>query len=269
MTALLTIAISTTGQRLAALEGANLPHRADTNYLILWQSSGHVPESIAPLVAREDVTLHWLAEQTGVAQSRNAAITLTDTPFLLFADDDQKFTPAGWTELLAYFTANSKIDFLCARLRAPDGAWRKNYGPPHVRAVRKWNCLKVGTPELALRVATMKDATFDRDFGAGSDQPLGDEAVFICDALSAGLKGQHVVIEVGAHPAASSGMTFDKTSHTARTAVLRRCFGHAAPLVRIVFAIKHRRHFPDRSSWFRFVFGKSEAGQDGSISSPS
>lgn len=259
MSAQLTVAISTYGARIASLGQMDLPRLPHITYLVLWQNPGDLPPALAPLIARADVTLRPLPNQTGVAHSRNEAIATATTPFLIFADDDQGVTPTGWTQLLTLFNARNDLDFLCLRLRTPQGHWRKSYGPERPNAVRYWNCLKVGTPELALRLKSVRAAklTFDPTFGAGASHPIGDEAVFICDALGAGLHGGHAPIDVGIHPADSSGMAFDNAANTTRIAVLKRCFGAMAPPLRLAFAMKNMRRFPSPLSLLAFIMGRS------------
>lgn len=257
LTPALTIAISTIGARIAQLADMDLPVMAQVTYLVLWQDAGDVPAAITTMLTRKDVILCRLDGQAGVAQSRTEAVLRTQTPFVLFADDDQGFSPSGWTSLLTLFGERADLDFLCLRLRTQDGAWRKPYGGERERRVRFLNCLKVGTPELALRVASVRAAglTFDRNFGAGARYPIGDEAVFICDALRASLRGLHASIDVGVHPVASSGTSFDKASTTARIAVMSRCFGRLAPLARIAFALKNYHRFSGITAAINFAIG--------------
>jgi hypothetical protein len=98
---------------------------------------------------------------------------------------------------------------------------------------------------------------FDEGFGAGAgtESFLGEEFVFVADCLKAGLGGRAVPLVVSVHPDTSSGFLWQGAAAArARAAVLARVFGRAAPLARLGFALKHRRHFGRADLW-RFLKG--------------
>ena len=87
---------------------------------------------------------------------------------------------------------------------------------------------------------------FDEGFGvgAGTAASLGEEYVFLADALAAGLTGVHDPLPVSVHPHASSGFVWEGEAQArARALVFARVFGRAAPAVRLAFALKNRRRF--------------------------
>lgn len=259
MTARLTVAVSTIGDRIADLTEATCPSQPGTHWLIIWQEPhDDVPAPCAPFLSRADVTLHRLPQVTGVAHSRNAAMAQARTPYLLFADDDMGFDGQGWAALLHHFDTQQDHDILCARLRTPEGAWRKSYGPDTARDMKPVHALRVGTPEIALRRDRIQAAgvQFDPDFGAGARYPIGDEAVFLTRAMRAGLRVAHVPISVGHHPADSSGTRYTPETNRARIAVFQHCFGATAPLMRLAFSLKNARKFPGLAAWLAFVFGR-------------
>lgn len=247
----LTIAIATTQARASRLTSARLPRLSDVCYDIFIQGS-ELP-ALSDL-DRPDIALH-LTEGKGAARNRNAALERVSTPFLLFADDDLEFSPEGFAELLARFEAAPEADFLCARLSDEDGNPRKRYSANGVTA-RWWNCGKVGTPELALRVERFraKRMAFDTRFGAGMPDHLGDEYIFLCDALRAGLKGRHVGITVASHPRESSGTIQSAAKMDIRKRVLARALGpwKSRPAL-LAFSLRHNRRFARSNALDRIV----------------
>jgi len=245
----LTVAIATTAPRMAQLDFAALPAQAGVIYWVFVQGGAH--GQIAP---REDIRI--LATQgRGAARNRNAALQVVTTPYLLFADDDQSFDSAGHAALIARFDATPEADFLCARLLDETGQPRKRYCPDGVAA--HWtNCGKVGTPELALRVTGFHrhQLRFDERFGAGMPDHLGDEYIFLCDAMRRGLRGMHVAIPQGGHPRDSSGTRSNAAIMSIRKRVLIRALGRwKGRPARWAFALTHRRDFPDMLSLLRFL----------------
>ena len=235
----LTLAVASMAARLDRLSLAGLPVIPGVIWQIFVQGDRAAIAAHAPRLARADVTLTPI-EGLGVARSRNAALAAAKTDLLLFADDDLTFHPAAITALIAQFDACPQADFLCARLADETGRPRKRYGRAGAR-MRWFNCGTVGTPELALRPARMRAAgvTFDPAFGAGAPDFLGDEFIFLCDALRAGLRGWHVALTLASHPAASSGLAQGAAVMAVRRRVFIRALGRWASLpVRLVFLLR-------------------------------
>lgn len=249
--ALMTVAIATTSSRVASLQADRLPSITGLQYRIFVQGE-ILPDCTKAL--RHDIAFAH-SKGHGAARNRNAALASVSTPYLLFADDDLTFSPEGLTALLSRFEAEPEADFLCLRLVEETGQPRKRYSP-NGTPVRWWNCGKVGTPELALRSAPFaaKGLAFDTRFGAGVPDYLGDEYIFLCDALRAGLRGRHVALTVASHPALSSGTRPDPRAMDIRRRVLIRALGPWKSLpVRLVFALRHWKQFSDWRALLRFL----------------
>lgn len=252
----LTIAIATMAARLARQGLPALPPAPGLSYHLFVQGDV-VGEALAKLqaatVGRPDV--QWSAlPGRGAARSRNAALTAATTELLLFADDDLTFSAAGHTALRQRFAALPEADFLCGQLTDEKGHPRKRY-PADGKRVTRLNGAKVGTPELALRPAHFRalSLSFDEAYGAGTANPIGDEYIFLCDAIRAGCRGYHVAIGLGAHPAESSGSWQDASRLAARRQALDRALGPWAGPLRWAFALKHAQSFPSLGSFWHFV----------------
>jgi teichuronic acid biosynthesis glycosyltransferase TuaG len=245
----LTVAIATTSARLGQINFADLPAQSGVTYHIWVQGAQTVP-----LAARRDIRISP-SPGRGAATNRNTALAAAQTPLLIFADDDLGFEPAGHAALIARFAARPKADFLCARLCDEAGALRKPYGPQGQR-VRWWNCGKVGTPELALRPDRFraKGIAFDPRFGAGMPNHLGDEYIFLCDALRAGLRGEHADIVLASHARHSSGTATGTPLMKLRKRALIRALGRwqSRPAL-LAFALRHRHQFPSWRDMLRFL----------------
>lgn len=153
----------------------------------------------------------------------------------MLADDDTKLDLAGIETLLQAIEADPSLSFITGELA---GRTRRE-GP-----LRLWNAGRTNSSELLLRLAPLRDAglRFDEHFGLGADHAMGEEFIFIADALAAGLKGLHVSVTVAQHPDQSTGERWsDPALLTARRAVLGRVFGWKAPFIRLIYAWKHRR----------------------------
>jgi hypothetical protein len=120
------------------------------------------------------------------------------------------------------------------------GKLRKSY-PTKSHQLKLTNSAKAATYEMMIRVSDIKGAgiKFDENFGAGATNYLGDEYIFIADALRSGLKGQFEPIVIATHPTESSGSLRNSTTdRRARAKIFSRVFGIWAPVMRGLFLAK-------------------------------
>jgi len=194
----------------------------------------------------------------GVAKSRNVVLDNTTTKYLLFADDEIVFLNDGIKAAVSYLEANPACDLVLAQTIDTNGQLRKTY-PSGELALTKFNSAKAATYEMIVRVesAKRKGVRFDESFGAGVENYLGDEYIFITDLLKKGGKASFLPITIAIHPAESSGSRWGTESDLrARAQVFTRVFGVYAPLVRTAFYLKNYRNFGGFKNIFRFARGK-------------
>ncbi len=194
----------------------------------------------------------------GVAKSRNAAIANAETEYLLFGDDDIEFNELGITLAINYMDTNKGISILLMQAIDETGKLRKRY-PTKAHKLRLSNSAKAATYEIMIRTSVFKAAgiKFDENFGAGAPNYLGDEYIFIADALRSGLKGEFEPIVIATHPAESSGsLQNSKADRSARAKVFSRVFGIWAPVMRTSFLAKPPSKKFGLVNSLLFIFGK-------------
>ncbi|MBU3692271.1 MAG: glycosyltransferase family 2 protein [Candidatus Nanopelagicaceae bacterium] len=194
----------------------------------------------------------------GVAKSRNAVLDKASGEFLIFGDDDIVFNESGIKELISYFRSHPQCDIIMAQAVDETGSLRKHY-PRQAHKLTRFNSAKAATYEMMIRVAPIREKKirFDESFGAGAEKYLGDEYIFITDALKAGLQGVFLPIPVAIHPKESSGSGWGtRRDLTARAAVFSRVFGPFAPIARAMFLVKSRKTSVGLRNGIRFIIGK-------------
>lgn len=192
----------------------------------------------------------------GVARSRNRAIDLCETRYLLFGDDDVEIDVDAVLEAVAMLRETGAAIALGYGIDMETGVSRKRH-PARTTRLTARNSGRAATYEMVIDVDQCRRAgvTFDTRFGAGAVLPLGDEYLFIVDAVRAGLAGYSVPLAFGRHPHHSSGSDWDKSAHlVSRAAVLERAFGAWAPLARAAFATRHMRRMGGLRGAWRFAF---------------
>jgi hypothetical protein len=197
----------------------------------------------------------------GVAKSRNAIVRHARGELILFADDDIVWDEPGVCGALTEFAANPELAVLLGRAVDEAGVLRKRY--PSRRAIlTRWNCARAATYEMIVRTDLIRETGlwFDEGFGAGVARYLGDEYIFITDALRRGLLCQYAPITVAMHPTDSSGARFGSEADAeARAAVFERVFGDLAPLARLAFLARRPTRFASASVALDFVLGRSRS----------
>ena len=225
----------TIGYSTLANRAKNIKFLTSVNNLVIVQN----PDSISLPNFPTEVQIVELHNR-GVAKSRNAAIANTDTEFLLFGDDDIEFSETGITSAINYLNANPGISILLMQAADETGELRKRYSAQS-HQLKLTNSAKAATYEMIIRTSAIKTAgiKFDENFGAGATNYLGDEYIFIADALRAGLKGQFVPIVIATHPSESSGSIRNSAiDRSARAKVFSRVFGIWSPIMRAMFLAK-------------------------------
>lgn len=258
----LTIAIATIGKRVAEINPAALVAHDGIHFLVVVQDQPAIEADsvldahVAALVSLPHVTVVKTPE-TGLSKSRNMAIDLTESDLLLIADDDITFNWPGIGKMRAWFAANPDSALAWGRSRRPETSNRRPY-PAHGKQLSLWNCGRVISPELAVRIASIRERqlSFDANFGLGTAQNLGEEYIFVTDCLKAGLRANHIDVILCSHPHDSSAAGWSKPEMArARAAIFTRVFGHWAPLVRIAYVLRSPDKFHGIGHALRFIAG--------------
>ncbi len=245
---LLTIGYSTLANR-----AKNIKFLDSVENLVVIQN----PESISISDLNPEVKVLELSNR-GVTKSRNKVIENTTSKYLLFGDDDVTFNEPGISNAVSYLESHPNIALLLLQAIDENGKLRKVY-PKSGHPLKLTNSAKAATYEIMIRSEAIKSAgiKFDENFGAGAENYLGDEYIFIADALRAGLKGEFLPIVVAVHPSESSGnLRNTKRDILARSKIFTRVFGIWALPMRFAFLIKPPVKKFGFVNSIRFVIGK-------------
>ena len=249
---LLTIGYSTLADRLNNISApqVNLTH----NIFISIQNPMNIAYSLPAKFEFRSAT----SNEKGVAKSRNVVLDNAQTKYLLFADDEITFLSDGIKSAIAYLESNPNCDLVLAQAVDTKGLLRKAYPKAETKLTR-FNSAKAATYEMIVRVETVreKNISFDETFGAGVQNYLGDEYIFITDLLKKGGKATFLPLTIAIHPEESSGSRWGTESDLrARAQVFQRIFGVTAPLIRAAFYLKNYRKFGGLKNLLKFSAGK-------------
>ena len=249
---LLTIGYSTLADRVKNIvpSKVDLPHEI----FISIQNPSNIEFALPTNFEFNSVT----TSEKGVTKSRNTVLRSTKTKYLLFADDDIAFIGKGIESAVSYLEAHPNCDLVLAQVIDANGVLRKAY-PTREEKLTRFNSAKAGTIEMIVRVDSIrsKRVNFDENFGAGAENYLGDEYIFITDLLKAGGSATFLPITIAIHSEDSSGSRWGtEPDLRARAMVFQRVFGFTAPLIRTAFVFKNFQKFAGTKNLYKFIFGK-------------
>jgi len=253
---MLTIAYSTLANRLGKIALPDLSGHQSWEVLITVQSGNDSQPDLSSAPGNVQVLGFSGA---GVSKIRNKSIENAKTRYLVFADDDIEFD-LDCLALAVEKLKSSGAALLLGMAQDETGKLRKRY-PDKAGKLNKFNSAKAATYEMVVDLEQIKakGIRFDENFGAGAKENyLGDEYIFICDLISAGLSCVFEPIVLATHPSISSGSGWGTDrDRKARAVVFDRAFrgNRTLPyLARIGFGARKLGKELTLGNYFKFIF---------------
>lgn len=257
----LTFGYSTLASRLSNIQLPDLSGHPDWDVLISIQSGTETypkAEDLAKVPTGKNVEIISFPG-VGVTKLRNQVIKSSKGKYLIFSDDDITFNENGLIEAIAYLEKTG-AGLLLGQAIDETGALRKTY-PSQAQRLNKFNSAKAATYEMLVDLEQVKASgvLFDENFGAGAQVTyLGDEYIFICDLLSAGVRCDFVPIVLASHPSDSSGSGWGTDrDRIARALIFDRAFkgnGTLPFMARAAFGLKKLGKGLTFGNYLRFIF---------------
>lgn len=233
------VLISTCGDRVYNLNSLIHSYKDNVRYIICHQNFESYPPAES-LVGRIDVK--YIPSCTlGVTKSRNILLQESEGDIVYFCDDD---IILSHDFELALFDSHSKYldEVILFNIKDEFGNLRKNYPCDTVKKNR-FSILSVGTIEISLKKSAVSPL-FPEDIGAGTDLPVGDEAIFLSKLLRKGFSIRYFPYTIGLHPKESTGLNVTRKSIYSRGVTLRRVYGFFMSLpLAVVFLVRRRQLF--------------------------
>lgn len=257
----LTFGYSTLANRLSNISLPDLSNHPDWDVLITVQSGNEQAPNQADLSnAPTGSNVELLAfSGVGVTKLRNQVIKNAKGKYLIFSDDDIQFNEAGLIEAIAYLEKTG-AGLLLGQAVDEAGKLRKSY-PSQIQRLNKFNSAKAATYEMIVDLEQVKAAgvLFDENFGAGAEVTyLGDEYIFICDLITAGVRCDFVPVVLATHPTDSSGSGWGTDrDRIARALIFDRAFkgNRTLPyMARVAFGSKKLGKGLTFGNYLRFIF---------------
>lgn len=184
---------------------------------------------------------------TGLSKSRNLAIELATKSLLIFTDDDVVFQSGFESHILKAFNSDDKHDGFRFEFLNGKGNFAKKYPKHFEEKLSQFEILNTSSVELVFKRNSINrvNLKFDENFGLGTNFAMGEEAIFVAEAVKKGLN-------IGFFPEVL--VAHAHTSSSQRTAVSMQYFIHSAVFYKIYgkmylfwialklfFDLKHRK----------------------------
>ena len=203
---------------------------------------------------KSNLYLYQYPNEQGTSKNKNRAIKNATNDILLFGDDDVDYLDDTMQKVTHAFDEHHEADIITFQIVTPEGKPFKNYKKDPFYFT-PWNVNKVSNIEMACRRKSIVNngLMFDEYFGVGTTLPLGEEPIFLADALKIGLKILYVPIPIVIHPPISSGTRYTKDNIIARGAVNTRIYGWSGYLINLLFAFKKYNEYKNTFSLFNYI----------------
>jgi glycosyltransferase involved in cell wall biosynthesis len=125
----------------------------------------------------------------GVGINRNLSLMYSDGDILLFADDDLKYVDGYENIVLDAFKKYPKADAFIFNIDTVGEDMNRRVNKK-MKRVHFYNSLNYGAVRIAVRrnCILSNGIMFNLNFGGGTKYSSGEDTLFICDMLRAGLK---------------------------------------------------------------------------------
>ncbi len=122
--------------------------------------------------------------ERGLSRSRNMAIAAADSEICILCDNDVEYVDGYEQVILKAYEEHPEADLIVFYIERPEKP-QPNYSS--MRKMDYLSVLKIFSPEVSFRRASIEGIRFHEEFGAGSGKYImGEENLFLYDCLKAG-----------------------------------------------------------------------------------
>lgn len=233
----LQVMICTYGQEgLERVAKSSHPKVEGVEYLVSCQidSDFIIPKELD----REDFRIFTTCSK-GLSINRNNALSLASAPLLLISDDDIDYTEEGLRNVIDAFQNHPDADIITFRF---ESRYKKKLYPTESVYLNTFpKGYYVSSIEIGLRRQSIQGKIwFNENFGIGAMFPSGEEDVFMCECLDAGMKGIFEPLTIARHDGSTTSernLMLPSRPQT-KGAIFLRLHPHSWPLRMIAHAIR-------------------------------
>lgn len=194
----------------------------------------------------------WIdIDQRGLSKSRNCAINISTSEYIYLADDDIILNSKFNLIVKEAFKKYPQADIIAFQVKGIDKEFKKY--PLKEFKINYRNSMKISSVQLVMKASFIKkkNLKYDELFGTGSRYAMGEENIFLLDALKKNAKIIYIPKEISRVYIGDSSWFkgFTEEYFFDRGASYWRMFGIFSPLVVLLFCWKKKELFKDNISF--------------------
>lgn len=189
------------------------------------------------------------SDEKGISNSRNLALKNAETQYVHFCDDDVEFLPNYAQTIFSTLEEFKKVDIFQFQILKskeetfkPYSALFYEFSGNSLQNRRK--ILNISSIEIVAKLASIKEnhLEFNTNFGVGSGKfPMGEEGLFLLDALEKGLSFRYIPKAIVVHEEESSGSKLGEAQLQSLGVLFGRVFGNFKNPFYFYYALKKRK----------------------------
>lgn len=195
----------------------------------------------------------YVYDEVGLSKSRNLALKISEGDYIYLSDDDIILEKSFSETVLNAILNNPDIDIFAFQVEGIEKKF-KNYEPKE-KKINIINSMKLSSVQLIYKTEFIKKnkLLFDEAFGSGSKYSMGEENIFLVDALKSKAKIKYFPKQIAqVHLKDSSWFKgFNSKYFFDRGAINYRMFGYIVGfLMCLIFLIRKYSVYSSNISFF-------------------
>jgi len=254
---ILNLLISTINERILGLKNI-IEDNENIIYTISHQITRELPKEVKIYIDELSSCRNIMYSQIfsiGVAANRNNALKhRVKGAICLLSDDDVIYYKDSFSWIIDTFKSSKSLEFLTFKIKTSSGKDYKNYKPyAFTHTLRSLSI--IGIIDVAFReeIIDKYALEFDERFGPGGYYAIGEDFIFMTDAVKQGANIQYIPVDIVQHEDVGTGSILRDDIIIGRGAMFVRVFGLSSFLLNIYFAIKNRRKYKEKYSFFTYL----------------
>lgn len=254
---IINILISTIDTRILGLKKI-IKEEKNVIYTVSHQISDILSEEVNAYIVelnRYKYVVYSSLRSKGVAKNRNNALRhRIKGSVCLLADDDIVYYPNSFNAILEVFQKDNTLEFLTFKIKTFSGKDYKNYKSQEFRHTLKTLSI-IGIVDVAFREEVIEKyrLQFDERFGPGGQYGIGEDFIFMTDAMKKDAKICYKPIDIVQHEDMGTGMILKDNIIFGRGAMFARVFGWLSFPLDIYFALKNRKKYAQTYTIMNYV----------------
>ena len=243
----LNLLISTINERILGLENI-ISHRDDVIFTVSHQVTDELNKEVIAYIDKlknSHNVIYSEINSIGVAKNRNNALNhRVKGSICLLCDDDVIYFEDSFDTLISTFNDDPTIEFLTFKIKTFSGKDYKKYSDEAYRhTVRSLS--NIGIIDVAFKeeVIDKYNLNFDERFGPGGQYAIGEDFIFMMDALKRKANIYYKPLAIVQHDEIGTGQRLRDDIILGRGAMFTRVFGVAGFILNIYFSLKNRKKY--------------------------